>query len=88
MRASNVREVREPSTAPGTEPTILASARWERDDDDSPLIADEDIMEGEGDEGNGKSVVGMVVGEVMRVKDGNEVEGSADIYSSHDSIRS
>lgn len=80
MRASIrvIREVKEPSTAPRKEPTILASARWERDDDDSPLIADEDFMEDGGDEGNGKSVVGMVVGEVMRVEDGDEPEDEAE----------
>jgi hypothetical protein len=58
----------------------MTPARWEWDDDDSPLIADEDMMEDEGDERNGKSVVGVVAGEVVRVEDGDdeEVEGSAD----------
>jgi hypothetical protein len=80
------RSIREPTTAPRTEPT-MTPARWEWDDD-SPLIADEDVVEDEGDEGNGERVVGVVAGEVVRVEDGDdddddgddedEVEGSAD----------
>jgi hypothetical protein len=81
MRAK--RSIREPTTAPRTEPT-MTPARWEWDDD-SPLTADEVKMEDEGDEGNGERVVG-VVAEVVRVEDGDgdddddndEVEGSAD----------
>ena len=56
MRARS--STREPTTAPRTEPT-MAPARCEWDDDESPLIADEDMMEDEGDEGNGESVVGV-----------------------------
>jgi hypothetical protein len=77
MRAKS--SIREPTTAPRTEPT-MTPARWESDDDDSPLIAVEDMMEDEGDEGNGERVVGVVAGKVVRVEDGDddEVEGSAD----------
>jgi hypothetical protein len=59
----------------------MTLARWEWDDDDSSLVADEDMMGDEGDEGNGESVVGEVAGEVVRVEDGDdddELEGSAD----------
>jgi len=45
----------------------MTAARWEWDDDDSPLIADGVKMEDEGDEGNGGSVVGVVAGKVLRV---------------------
>ena len=58
----------------------MTPARWECDAD-SPLIADEDVMEDEGDEGSGERVVGVVAGEVVRVEDGDddsEMEGSAD----------
>jgi hypothetical protein len=43
------------------------------------LIADEDMVGDEGDEGNGKGVVGVVAGKVVEVEDGNddEEEGSA-----------
>jgi hypothetical protein len=43
------------------------------------LIADEDMVGYEGDEGNGKGVVGVVAGKVVKVEDGDddEVEGSA-----------
>jgi hypothetical protein len=58
--------IREPTTALRTEPT-MTPARWEWDDDDSPLIVDEDMMDDEGDERNGESVVGVVAGEVVRV---------------------
>jgi hypothetical protein len=76
MRAK--RSIREPTTAPRTEPTMIP-ARWEWDDD-SPLMTDEVVMEDEGDEGNGERVVGVVACEVVRVEDGDddEVEGSAD----------
>jgi hypothetical protein len=81
MRAKS--NIREPTTAPRTEPT-MTPARWEWDAD-SPLIADEDVMEDEGDEGSGERVVGVVAGEVVRVEDGDdddddddEVEGSAE----------
>jgi hypothetical protein len=72
--------IREPTTVPRTEPT-MTPAPWEWDDDDSLLIVDEDMMEDKADEGNGESVVGVVVGEIMRVEDDDdddEVEGSAD----------
>jgi hypothetical protein len=45
------------------------------------LIVDEDMMEDKADEGNGESLVGVVVGEIVRVEDDDdddEVEGSAD----------
>jgi hypothetical protein len=78
MRAK--RSIREPTTAPRTEPT-MTPARWEWDDD-SPLIADEVMIEDEGDEGSEERVVGVVAGEVVRVEDrdddGDEVEGSAE----------
>jgi hypothetical protein len=67
---SSIKEVRGPITAPRTEPT-MTPAWWEWNDDDSTLIADEDMMEDEGNEGNGESVVGLVGVEVR--KDG-EVE--------------
>jgi hypothetical protein len=73
--------IREPTTAPMTEPTMTpARGNWGDDDYDSPLIADEDMMEDEGDEGNSEIVVGVFVGEVVRVEDGDdeEVEGKAD----------
>ena len=50
----------------------MAPAWWEWNDDDSKLIADENMMENEGDEGDGESVVGLVAGVEVR-KDG-EVE--------------
>jgi hypothetical protein len=77
MRAK--RSIRDPTTAPRIEPT-MTPARWEWDDD-SPLIADEVVMEDEGDEGGGERVVDVVAGEVVRVENGDdkdEVEGSAD----------
>jgi hypothetical protein len=70
--------IREPTTVPRTGPT-KTPAPWECDDDDSLLIVDEDMMEDKADEGNGESVVGVVVGEIVRVDDDDdEVEGSAD----------
>jgi hypothetical protein len=85
MRAKSSN--REPTTAPRTEPA-MTPARWEWDDDDSPLIGEVDLIEDEGDEGNEERVVGAVAGEVVRVEDGDdnddddedddEVEGSAD----------
>jgi hypothetical protein len=43
------------------------------------MVADEDMMGDEGDEGNGEGVVGVVAGKVVKVEDGDddEVEGSA-----------
>jgi hypothetical protein len=78
MRAKS--SIREPITAPRTEPTMTpAQLEWD-DDDDSPLIAVEDMMEHEEHEGNGKGILG----EVVRVEDGgddddedDEVESSA-----------
>jgi hypothetical protein len=80
MRAKSI--IRELSSAPRTEPT-MTPAWWGWDDDDSLLIVGENMMEDEGDGGNGESVVGVVAGEVVRVEDGddhddNEVEGSTD----------
>jgi hypothetical protein len=72
----------EPITDPRTEPTITP-ARWALDD--SPLMADEDRIEDETDEGDREGVVGEVVGrEVVKVEDddGDEVvvvvEGSTE----------
>jgi len=45
----------------------MTAARWGWDDNYSPLIVDEVMMEDEGDEGNGGSVVGVVAGKVLRV---------------------
>jgi hypothetical protein len=58
----------------------MTPARWEWDDDDSPLITDENSMEDRADEGNGERVVGVVAGKVVKLEDGDddEVEGSAD----------
>jgi hypothetical protein len=73
-------KIREPTTAPRTEPT-MTPARWEWDEFDSPVIADEDVIEDEGDEGTGESVAGVVAGEVVRAEEGDdeeEVESSAD----------
>jgi hypothetical protein len=66
------RSIKEPTTAPRTEPT-MTPARLEWDDDDKPWVADEDITE---DEGDGE----RVAGEVVEIEDGDddEVEGSAD----------
>jgi hypothetical protein len=58
MRAkSNAKScIREPITAPRTEPT-RTPAQWEWDDDDgdSPLFADEDMMETGEMKGRGKA---------------------------------
>jgi hypothetical protein len=69
----------EKTAAPRTEPTIASTAGVD-DDDGSPWIADEDMMEDEGDEWNGESVVGVVMSEIVRIEDGDDgdVEGSAD----------
>jgi hypothetical protein len=48
--------IREPTTAPRTEPTrTQAQWEWDDDDDDSPLIADEDMMEMREIKGMGKA---------------------------------
>jgi hypothetical protein len=85
MRAKSSRS--EPITDPRTEPTMTPA--WWACDDDSPLIADEDKMECETDEGNEEGVVGEVEGgevvevevkEVIKAEDGDDdvVVGSAD----------
>jgi hypothetical protein len=62
----------------------MIPARWEWEDDDSPLIDEEVMMEDEGDEGGEERVVGAVAGEVVWVEggddgdDNDDVEGSAD----------
>jgi hypothetical protein len=61
----------EPTTGPRSV-SAMTPARWQWDDGDSPLIADEDMMKDERDEGNGESVVGVVVGKVVRVEDGDD----------------
>ena len=75
---SSIKEVRGPTTALRTEPT-MAPAWWEWNDDDSTLIADEDMMGDEGDEGDGESVVCLVAGVEVR-KDG-EMEYTVCTYS-------